>query len=115
MTREEAKEYLYDIVDMFGTIGIERLTGEDEEKARIAIDTLADVPKTNVGEWISVKERLPEINQPVLVWTSGDYWLAELHLLDDVFYWDFDTFDLSGEDFNDVVAWMPLPKPYTEE
>lgn len=52
MTREEAKEYLYGIVDMFGTIGMEDLTGKDEEKARIAIDTLADVPETNVGKWI---------------------------------------------------------------
>ena len=52
MTREEAKEYLYDIVDMIGTMGIEDLTEKDAEKALTAIDTLADVPETNVGKWI---------------------------------------------------------------
>jgi len=56
MTREEAKEYLYDIVDMFGTMGIEDLTEKDADKALTAIDTLADVPDTKVGEWIKVME-----------------------------------------------------------
>lgn len=112
MTREEAKEYLYDISYTYGTLAMECLTENDADMARTAIDTLADVPDTKVGEWISTSKKLPEIDQPVLVWASGDYWLAELHLLDDVLYWDFDTFDLSGEDFNDVVAWMQLPEPY---
>lgn len=61
MTREEAKEYLYDIVDMIGTIGMERLTGEDAEKAQIAIDTLADVPDTNVGDINKFIDGLEEI------------------------------------------------------
>lgn len=65
-----------------------------------------------MNEWIPTSERLPEINKPVLVWLYDEYYLSELHSIDGVLYWDFDQFELSGNEFDDVVAWMPLPEPY---
>ena len=56
------------------------------------------------GKWIPVNERLPEV--------YGEYLITDLH--GDV---RKDTYNDYFKNFNagkHVVAWMPLPEPYTE-
>lgn len=62
-------------------------------------------------EWISVKERLPEIDTPILGW----------HKMGKAFiYWfdgtkDFPLRDgFGGRDGKSVTHWMPLPDPPKE-
>ena len=66
-------------------------------------------------EWISVKDRLPERDQKVLVYDAGDETEIHVyHLREDLdgLYWD----DESGwaVDFENVTHWMPLPEPPKE-
>ena len=85
----------------------------------MAWQQIKDLPTANVIEapgWIPVSERLPEANEKdendfikaylvqdarwmdVARW-DGEYWIA----------WGYGTV------LKDVIAWMPLPKPYREE
>ena len=62
-------------------------------------------------QWIPCSERLPEKDKEVLVSYVGDV-LAVMSLTDvcEVNVWE----DPEGAwwDFEDVLAWMPLPEPY---
>lgn len=65
--------------------------------------------------WISVKDGLPEIDQKVLVYDTGDETEIHVyHLREDLdgLYWD----DEGGwaVDFENVTHWMPLPEPQKE-
>lgn len=86
----------------------------------------ADVGKTIDAGWISVKDRLPEENTPVLICTQwGDIWMAsyysECRIASKLFspaHWDVETLRGGGIDFKaeDVTHWMPLPRlPEDEE
>ena len=57
------------------------------------------------SQWIPVSEGLPEVGQYVLVSMDMNY-VATATFRGD--YWE-STFDL---DWEEVVAWMELPKPY---
>jgi hypothetical protein len=58
-------------------------------------------------EWISVKDRLPELGQNVLVtYTDGDVETNERMALKGIVVWKYGS---------NVVAWMPLPSPYKGE
>jgi len=59
--------------------------------------------------WVSVKDRLPEVNKEVLVylfsnnqphiaWWNGTHWQTDEFVLDDCEY--------------EPLAWFPLPEPY---
>lgn len=67
---------------------------------------LADMPAVSVPQWISVKDRLPKYENPVL---AGN---AELCFVNTAWYhvetkrWEFP----SGI-FCEVTHWMPLPEP----
>ena len=63
-------------------------------------------------EWVRAKDRLPNIDQKVLVYDAGDE--TEIHVYHfredlDGLYWD----DEGGwaVDFENVTHWMPLPEP----
>lgn len=64
----------------------------------------------NQSKWISVEERLPEVNQTVLFNTSHDY-VSQGYCI------DFDAGDIKfcetfiGNIFDDVTHWQELPKP----
>jgi hypothetical protein len=110
---------------------------EAEAKMQELQDQLADVSKmmpdtcehildmgkmVDVNGWISVKDRLPELRQEVLVWYDNGYEVAYLQKFEppklqypqfnnvEMFEWCFGDF----EDF-DVTHWMPLPEPPKEE
>ena len=68
-------------------------------------------PKT--GEWIPVTERLPEYRKEVLTCSNGGF--IEIQSLEESYggYWENQKGDWS--DFDEVIAWMPLPQPYKVE
>lgn len=81
-------------------------------------------------EWISVAERLPEIDRAVLVYSPGldACGFSEgvlVAFIKEVFddgraYWEADTSGVSGYDYDvdrstEVTHWMPLPQPPAEE
>ena len=88
--------------------------------------------------WIPVSERLPEDIKPVIVtWKNNDpksyyqyivgkHFIGVAHHLKGKWYWYSSTTEdflaeygrYEGEEFDEaieVVAWMPLPEPYTAE
>lgn len=62
--------------------------------------------KERVMKWIPCSERLPEENGHYLVTAR---WQGELIVASD------DYFSYGWDDWDDVIAWMPLPKPYEAE
>lgn len=90
------------------------------DKAYI-IGTLEEVPKADrrQGEWIPCSERMPKIgeyniSEPCIVYCKGGvYAFAELE--ENIFGqvgWNCERDDDYHEPIGEVVAWMPLPKPY---
>lgn len=75
---------------------------------------IENMPKVN--KWILVEERLPEENERVLV-TYLEYKnnkpLCDVAYIDEYgdWVWDFDESDV----WNEIIAWMPLPKKYEKE
>jgi hypothetical protein len=65
-----------------------------------------------MSEWISVKDRLPEVNQPVLLW-HGSYGVI-YGGLDDEGEWCGNyggKFQPAILPYNNPSHWMPLPEP----
>lgn len=77
---------------------------------------LKDRPK---GEWIPVSERLPRARESVLLavnhkygnWVGeGCYWeTTDNHIIWKGYRWNATYWD------DEIIAWMPLPKPYRED
>lgn len=105
MTREEAKHWLE----------IELKTWEDECKSKhpikealsVAIKALEQEPR-----WIPCNERMPQENECVLVTIQTP---LRTSVRSGIFFYPWFSID-NGDcwRFNEeeVVAWMPLPKPY---
>lgn len=87
-------------------------------------------PTVDAPEWIPVKERLPDSNMRCLVSIYSpkfnDCFVTKAGYLTDLAEWDPDQTEhiscwiVITEDFqyyimDNVVAWMPFPKPYEEE
>ena len=69
-----------------------------------------------MSDWIPCSCKLPKLDTSVLCWLWDDYYIGILSGDSNVKYWHFDDFDLDeGDDFNDVIAWMPLPDKYKAE
>ena len=79
-----------------------------------------------ISEWIPCSERLPEmhredmeaegeyymISNPVIVTDGQQIYIAEYEADMDYRYgWH----SLDGEDYDNIIAWMPLPEPYRTE
>lgn len=77
-----------------------------------ALDKLRALPSAEPkkGTWIPCSERLPEDGKWCL-FTDGKNMSVERYKLDAI-----DHFFPNGRwfEFDDAVAWMPLPKPYEE-
>lgn len=87
--------------------------GEEYDAEQILGD-IEDFPK--VGEWIPCSERLPEINECVLIsYRSLMKWDKEIYSdqiairrEDGWHWWD----ELETKVKNEIVAWQSLPEPY---
>jgi len=98
MTREEAIKY-----------GIEWLKDEyldakDRAFIKIALEVLEQEPK-----WIPVSERLPDIHNYCMKYLVTD---CHRHIHTSLFT---ESNGKSRWSRSDVIAWMPLPKPYKVE
>lgn len=90
----------------------------------VIVDTLDEVlsiidEQPKVGEWISVAERLPDVDEYILVsFANFSVPMIGRYTVDDT---DSGTFRVGDEDDSFVQhdlyvnAWMPLPEPYEEE
>mgnify|MGYP002768882553 CR=1 FL=1 len=76
---------------------------------------LADMPAVSVPQWISVKDKLPEPGELVLIWYEyfryGDYnRMYKIYGLGYQYEGFWSGVDPLGDKAR-VFAWMPLPKP----
>lgn len=65
-----------------------------------------------MSEWISVKDRLPELGERVLC-TDGHCVFEQYRVLPSCVYGVWDRMGLKSE-MQDVTHWMPLPEPPQE-
>lgn len=73
----------------------------------------ADVPDTNVGEWIPCSERLPfaECGESDVVLVTCESTLIRL-LYFNGGNWCYPTGECYEHSIDKVIAWMPLPEPW---
>lgn len=84
---------------------------------------------SRMSEWISVTERLPELETGALIYSPGLDACGfsegvQIAILKEIFddgrgYWESDTSGVSGYDYDTdrstaITHWMPLPPPPSE-
>ena len=60
-----------------------------------------------VNDWISVKDRMPEENVPVLVWDSQGFAFIDIH--------ESGKWRIGTPHYAVITHWMPLPEPPKED
>lgn len=83
---------------------------KQKEVFELALTALRSMPETTKPGWISVKERLPERFEPVLVCRekNGSPYVEQGHK--DVGEW----WKVYGTRTKHITHWMPLPEPPEE-
>lgn len=93
---------------------------KDYEDAGLMPDEIERMKGKERQQWISVEERLPEENKSVLLYMksrSSSGTCIQTGSIDKGFWFtqSYPGFQgLANREFH-VMAWMPLPEPYTEE
>ena len=119
MTREEAIEYWEGLRKTF----FSQLEKEENHLGRMHLQTTIDVLDTTISAlraqqeqeskplngWISVKDKLPEDQDEVLVLTRSMKGMRNV----DKGYWSIDHFIHRG--CAQVTHWMPMPEPPERE
>lgn len=83
---------------------IDRLRSENEDLAERIDELMDEIDELKKHEWISVNDRLPECEEPVLLWTDyGEICIAS-RSGDGKWYGSYQIID-------NAVCWMPLPEP----
>ena len=72
--------------------------------AKLAIEALEKENSVTVQEWISVKDRLPEKDEIVIICTDDNFIYAG-ELVGDTWFLDNDSWTAT------VTYWMPIPQP----
>ena len=105
--RTEHREQIHEALNM-ATKALEELPKRRKEAKRWKAKAAQIASKQN--GWIPVSERLPKYDKEVLCFLSSDEY-AVCYLTND---WGNDEFVDGGFGTGayDVVAWMPLPKPF---
>ena len=109
---------LIDADALFGTLKLKRelehISPDDYSSGKatglnIAMNAVKSA--TTVGGWISVKDRLPEKSDKVLVYLDSgvmmDVWYSSKHRK----FNSFDENEPNENNFKNVTHWMPLPEP----
>jgi len=75
----------------------------EERRMHAEIEDLEE----QVPRWISVKERLPELDERVLLGNAADQWVCfgSRQITGEHHHWDGDDY----EELNDPTHWMPEP------
>lgn len=68
--------------------------------------------RREADRWISVKDKLPEKNDFVLVYDGSDMFVAWYE--NEGMSEGWHSYDVTYDGFPPIIAWRPLPKPYTE-
>ncbi len=104
-TREKLIELLY-------SFGIETnahiCDGCGDRSMNIACAGIADhliAHGVTLQKWISVKDRLPEYEKPVMGWDAE---MRDMGIVNFIYGQFFDILDMSE---TNVTHWMPLPEP----
>lgn len=87
----------------------------DTTIARTLITVAAKAP--TVGDWISVKDRLPETRHAVLVYTPHhkNIWAVSMHEDGNWYIWSpYGRVYLEPDWHGPITHWMPLPEPPKE-
>ena len=93
--------------------------GDKVEFCWWVLDRVPNIDPVEHGEWIPCSERLPEENGQYLITVK----YVHVDGYDDIYAehgewtdgkWDMFCFGHCGKVEN-IIAWMPLPKPYKEE
>lgn len=73
------------------------------------MEKMVDVNSSNnLNGWISVKDRLPEVDQVILIWTKSDK-IHMVRIYKNEKSWSNSCGCCGGNE--DFTQWMPLPKP----
>ena len=90
---------------------------DDVISGKVYIETEGDLidacPTINPYEWISVKDRLPNKDEEVLVYRGIHRGLMDVYTYIDHDEWDDAYGYCSGTDNEGITHWMPLPAPPT--
>lgn len=101
------QDTLRELIDQAPTIKTFTLADIEEQYRKGLEKGLEERPH---GEWIPVSERLPEEDEDIIITHLGNMKKPIV----DVSYFDGDFRSEDGEAyFSEVIAWMPLPEPYT--
>lgn len=86
-----------------------------QQKAEVVISQLrADRDRLEEAHrWVPVSERLPDTDEDVLVDDGSDRFVA--WWVNDGIDAGWHSFDENYDPYSHILAWMPLPKPYTAE
>jgi len=111
--REAAAVRGQSIIDVINTVPANTA---DEERVRMLAANLGYEYGYRAGQpqWIAVSERFPSESGYYLVTVNGVVWMAFCAKRDDGSFCWIDVNPDNNKGGLDVIAWMPLPSPYTE-
>ena len=107
MTNEEAIEHIKLILLRDRNNELHFVSHDEEIALNIAIKAIEERP---TGEWIPVSERLPEFGDEVLTYSNSGF--IEKQRLENPYYKHWENQENAWSEFDEVIAWMPMPKPY---